>query len=399
MTDRYPDLLLPERARLFHIGIPKTGTTSVQRSANELRTELAEHGVHYPQGLGTAYNHRDAVMAALGRGWGGLPTPPMAVWADFRADVESAGDKRVWFGHELASEATDEQAGFFRSELGPDLHVVITLRHFAALLPSAWSEHVKLRSARRYDDWLHAVLDDPPDLTVTPTFHARNRQGELVRRWAKVLGPDHVTVIIVDKSDPDRLPRAFEGLLGLPAGLLDAQIEDNYEVNRSMSREEAELCRAVNEVVVPQMSSHEYLRLVRFGSALGMLREHSTAADTPIALPQWAAEAAAERSAVFAVQIAASGVRVVGDLDEFRAPYPAPTSDIDEVTAVPLDLAAQAVAGGVLKGMTIWREVYEHESHQIDRTRSRELLRIVWRRFTGGLRRRLGRAGARETGR
>ena len=55
---------LPERSRLLHIGLMKTGTTAVQRAANARRPMLLRHGVRYP---GTLYNHRQAALALMNR--------------------------------------------------------------------------------------------------------------------------------------------------------------------------------------------------------------------------------------------------------------------------------------------------------------------------------------------
>src|SRR5699024_7178771 len=57
-------LLLPERARLLHIGPMKTGTTSLQSAASKLRARLLAHGVRYP---GVTMNHRRAVGAFMNK--------------------------------------------------------------------------------------------------------------------------------------------------------------------------------------------------------------------------------------------------------------------------------------------------------------------------------------------
>ena len=51
------DLELPPRTRLFHIGIPKSGTTSLQVAAAAKRSELLRQGVLYP---GVKVNQRGA---------------------------------------------------------------------------------------------------------------------------------------------------------------------------------------------------------------------------------------------------------------------------------------------------------------------------------------------------
>lgn len=72
----------------------------------------------------------------------------------------------------------------------------------------------------------------------------RHQHARLVERWAAVVGPERLTVIVPDESDPDMLLRSFEGLLALPHGVLRRR---NWQENRSLSWDEVELVRRCNE--------------------------------------------------------------------------------------------------------------------------------------------------------
>lgn len=348
---------LPPRARLLHIGIPKTGTTALQQAAAAQREVLLSHGVRYP---GQRGNHREPVAALMQRhlGWRrGGSTPGRREWQALLAEIEADPDRRILLSHEFAAEADDATVRRFRDELGPRLHVVVTLRPLAALLPSAWQQHVKSGYRRPFDAWLRRVLADPPDLSTTPAFHRRNDQSAIVARWAAVVGPERVTVVVGDKARPRLLTDAFEDLLGLPRGLLHGAVEGGMRANRSLSAPEAELLRRVNAVIAGQeVDWRDYRALVRLGAVARLLERRTPAAgEARLSLPEWASARAAELGRAHAEAIGRAGVAVIGDLaalGEGAGPAdgpaqrpPAEGGGAPGPVQVPLDAAAELVAG------------------------------------------------------
>src|SRR5699024_11101302 len=149
--------LLPRGARLLHIGQPKTATTSLQLAAATRRDILRQHGVLYP---GTTVNHNAAVSALMGRmspAWGHAPT--LATWNSVRAEIDEDPRRRSLTSYGLIVQADDAAAERFSEELGDSLHVVITARSLAGLLPSAWQQYVKSGRVTPYTSWLATVLD------------------------------------------------------------------------------------------------------------------------------------------------------------------------------------------------------------------------------------------------
>lgn len=346
------DLELPPRARLFHIGIPKSGTTSLQAAARAARSELGSHGVLYP---GSDLNHRLAVLGFMGRRWGtpGSPVPPREHWDELMTEVEAESAHRVLISHEFASEADDETAAAFLAALGDRTHVVVTLRSPGALLPSAWQQYVKTGIDMTFDDWLAAVLADPPDTSVTRTFHRRNDQGGVVRRWAEAAGADRVTVVVLDRSRPRFLLDTFERLLGVPTGTLAEQDLGGFASNRGLTVLESELFRSFNQRVRPHGVGWDvFERVVRSG-ALARVMDLNEGGGERLAMPAWAATRAAALGRSYAETIAATGVRVVGDLATLGEEVPARDDDGAPPTHVPMDLAAEAMAG--MYSAAAWR--------------------------------------------
>lgn len=337
---------LPEGSRLLHIGIPKTGTTTLQRSAAYRRDSLLGHGVCYP---GNSLNHREAVSALMDRslGWKNSESTPAAkVWQRIEDEIKSSPASRALVSHEFACESTDEQARRFIEALGPSTQVVITLRGFADLLGSSWQQYVKAGYLKPYQTWLRQVLGEETELKTTPSFYQRNNQAEIVRRWVRVAGVGNVIVVIADKRKPDQLMNAFEDLLGVPRGLLTAPPAGGYAANRSLSMAEAELVRRINKVFREQdMTWDRYSDLMRHGLIARMQENRVPEPGEPLlTLPAWAARRALVRAREYADAIAATGCRVVGDLSALTAPVPT-VPRLPNVTSIPVGAAYEAIAG------------------------------------------------------
>ena len=342
---------LPAGTRLLHIGLPKTGTTSLQRGLALNRDALLAAGVCYP---GTAFNHRDQVAALMQRplGWRtrGAKLHDRGLWDRLMAQVrraESDGVRRSFISHEFCCESTDDQAARFVEELGADrIHVAVTLRGFAELLPSNWQQFVKAGYTKGFDRWLKDVLTPRPRQSTVKTFLRRNDQAAIVDRWVRLVGPDRVTVVIADKTRPAQLISAFESMLGLPAGATAARPVGGYVANRSLSSAETELVRRVNSVVHQQ--GYDWLRytqLIRHG-VIARMQECRSPGETEakVVLPEWAAEAAAQRAEQYTRAIAESGCRVIGELSTLTAAVSS-VPRVPDVDRVPIEAAVEAVSG------------------------------------------------------
>lgn len=337
---------LPEGTRLLHIGIPKTGTTNLQRSAAYRRQQLLANGVCYP---GSSLNHREAVSALMDRslGWkNSESTPAFRIWKRIEDEVKRSPASRALISHEFACESTDEQARRFVDALSPNAHVVITLRGFADLLGSSWQQYVKAGYLKPYRTWLQQVLGDQKKRKTTPTFYQRNDQAAIVQRWVRVAGVENVTVVIADKRNPDQLINAFEDLLDVPRGLLTALPAGGYAANRSLSMPEAELVRRVNKIFREQnMTWDRYSDLMRHGLIARMQENRRPGPDEPLlTLPAWAAKKALVQAQKYVDAIDAIGCRVVGDLSALTMPVPT-VPRLPDITSIPADAAYEAIAG------------------------------------------------------
>ena len=338
-------LVLPEGTRLIHIGPPKTGTTALQGAFHAARAAAEAQGVHY---AGRHRHSMSAIQAVLGRTgfFTAAGPPPIKHWHNLAREIRRSSAKRVVLSSEFFADATPESIHTVVDDLGPEqVHVVVTLRPLARILPSQWQQYVQSNLRVSFDDWLDAMLNQEQK-KITPSFWHRHRHDRLIARWADVVGRDRVTVVALDDNDHDFVLRAFERLTGLAAGTL-IPVPDT--ANRSLTMPEAEAVRAFNIAFRNEgLGRPLHARIMNFGAARYMRRLEPPADEMRVEPPQWALDKAGVVAREMVDAIAASGVRVVGDLEPLAAvPKSRLTGDRQPPIAIPPAVAA-SMAMGVL---------------------------------------------------
>jgi hypothetical protein len=352
---------VPPNAVLVHIGPHKTGTTTLQGAFHASRAALAKHGVRY---AGPGRHPMLAVLALTETpGRRGDPPPSRELWDELVGEVRAASGERVVVSSEFFADASPDVVEQVVDDLGRDrVHVVVTLRPLARILPSQWQQYVQNGLFVTWADWLDRTLakayngDAFAEIKPTPSFWNRHSHGDLVDRWAAVVGPENVTVVVLDESDREMLLRAFESLLDVPSATL---APDPDLTNRSLTAGEVELVRLLNEEFTRRnWNDALYGRFVRAGVAKKLLGLRRPDEDEPVVtMPRWGLERAADIGARAADQIRGSGVRVVGDLATLSELPPAVGPDrpppLDP--PIPASAAAIAVIGSILAGRkAVW---------------------------------------------
>ncbi len=342
--------VVPAGGILLHIGVHKSGTTAIQAAFENARPSLAQFGVVYP---GEQQAHRAIASSAMGRplGWRttGALKPDASAWNDFVRTAHSYSGITVC-SSEFFAESDDRTAAAIVERVGLDrIHVVLTLRNLGRILPSAWQQMLKSGFEMDYSRWLTDILVTPPEQMhpKSTTFWIRHRHGDVVRRWTELVGPERLTVIVVDDQDREAIYSSFEQLLGMPVGaLLEYRDLSN---NRSMTAPEAELIRALNVAVGGGKGWKPYSQQ-QHDSMIKAITEgrQAPAGEARLLTPQWALDIAAELAREDVNTIRALGVRVIGDLDLLAEHLTSPDEMAESNTdTIPVDAAVAAILGAM----------------------------------------------------
>lgn len=336
---------LPEGAVLLHIGPYKTGSTAIQQALFDQRDVLAEHGVLYPGRWRRLFREGHALMQWSPRG---RPVPPVSVWDDFAAGIRARPDVRICLSTEDFGRIRNaDRNRKLVDDLGAErLHVIAVARSYHRLMPSHWQERVKSHERRSYDEWLRELLEGDDSLEVHRSFWTSHDVEYMTSRWLDVLPPDRFTLVVTDDSDRDLLPRTFEQMLGLPAGLLTPA----QSTNASLSMNAVEMLRRVNrEFDERGWPDRDYVRLIQEGMVKELQSTGRSPGDVAVpALPGWARPLVADRSKRRVETIAGLGIHVVGDPACLLLPDE-PAADPDDLgpDRISVEAAALAVSGVV----------------------------------------------------
>ena len=354
---------MASNGRVFlHIGEPKTGTTFLQQVMWGNRRELAAQGLVLP-----GHHAQDHFRASQDlRGIEKLPTDPAGSWTgewDILATQARQAAQLAVISHELFCAADEEQAARAVGSLQPaEVHVVLTVRDMASLLPAEWQETVKHRNALGWADWLGDVIDREsvhPDRRQFWFWRVHDTLA-LLDLWAQHVPPSRVHVITMPPPNAGTgvLWERFAGLLGIDPSAADLT---RARPNASLGMPEIEFLRRLNEKLPDEVPDWFYMWTVKEGVA------HRALADRPrlgrLVLPADREAWAKEQAEALIAGLADSGYQVIGDLDELR-PRPASAPGAagaqqppDQVLDAAVDAAAALVVnqyhrehGGAPKG-------------------------------------------------
>ena len=330
-------------AIVLHIGVHKTGSTSLQATLDAARKALQSHDVLYPAtGQGAA--HHQAAWAVTGRTFGfgeEARKPDAKAWSRLVKESRKY-NHRVIISSEFFGRMRAARVRELADRLGPDrLHVFFAVRPLVDLLPSSWQQYLKSGLTNTYQDWLQQMLLTESS-TVTPGFWARADFAALVKRWTAVLPPERITAVFLDPSDRDLLFNTTAALLDLPTQFL-AQYRTGGPSNRSLTAPEAELVRQTNLLVRDSFGWNDYADKIRQGAVKTIVETRAVPPDEQrIATPSWAIDLAIRRQAKDHRVLTRSGIQLVGDPGILLQPRTG--SPAVDVTEIPADLAGLGVA-------------------------------------------------------
>jgi hypothetical protein len=299
-----------------HIGEPKTGTTFLQDALWANRARLAAAGLQLP-----GYSDRDHSRAS--RDLRETPRPasdPADPWTgewDVLAGQALCARDRAVISNELLAASSPQQAErAVCSLLRAEVHVVVTVRNFAAFLPAEWQEAVKCRGTAGWEAWLDAVIaaEGAADRRRRSWFWRVHDTLALLDMWSRHIPPDQVHVVTVPhQASGSLLWTRFAAAMEIDPGGCDVT---RGRRNSSLGYAETEFLRRMNEALPADMPDWFYAREIKQILAHGVLsdRPHHARLVLPPSHVAWAAEQA---------EILLAGLRdakydIVGDLADLR---------------------------------------------------------------------------------
>ena len=238
-------------ALTLHIGMGKTGTTSLQAFLDRNRARLADRGWLYPRSIGRTRHAQfglwirpdDELAGAIGdRRPGSRPYDDVAhlrreVPRRLLEEIDRTGLRRVLISDEAlyaASEPSLERLRRFADEHASEVRLVCYLRRQDDLLVSHYQQVVKVRATRTL-----AARVAERDLSPTYDYHHR------LLTWLRIVDPDE---LVVRRFEPGRFRNGslYDDFveaagLGIPTDDLPPRNR-----NESLDAESVELLRLLN---------------------------------------------------------------------------------------------------------------------------------------------------------
>jgi hypothetical protein len=365
--------------RVFlHIGLPKTGTTYLQRALWLNKDALAAAGLLLP-----GRHQRRHLLAALDI----LEDPTLeerpgdtgSPWEDLVEEVLAwPGDALVtheFFGSASAPQARRAVDSFQDAEV----HLILTVRDMVELGISRWQEWVRNGGHRTIDKY---PPRGPYDLHGTWGWGSFDL-GDVLDRWGSAVPHEHTHVLPMSPgaADPtDLLTRLLStvGYAGVPV-----EIPQQY-ANTSLGIVETELLRRVNPLLTGFTSAADRGTWIR--GYLASPRVMATSGEKMRPSPKSLAELVRRGERAVAM-LRTGGYDVVGDLDLLtpadvsRRRHPSEVTDAEQ-----LDSAVRVIAAllGQVRAVTRERNALVKENTML-KERDEPGPRVSVTRFAKGV--------------
>jgi len=320
--DRYlsaRDSGVPGSRRIYvHIGEPKTGTSFFQHALWSNRARLAAQGIVLP-----GYSHGGHARASQDLRevqWrAGDPADPWTgEWDVLTSQALRAPDAAV-ISNELLAACNPRQADRAVRSLHPaEVHIVVTVRDFATLLPAEWQETVKCRGTVPWEQWLDGVIDaaTDPDRRRRLWFWTVHDTLAILRLWSRDIPSDQVHVITLPpQGATSELWLRFASVLGIGSSTIDLP---RHRENPSLGLVEAEFLRRLNEVLPDRVPKWFYTWNIKRILASDVLSARPPQAR--LVLPPGQQAWAREQSEILVAGLRGSKYHIVGDLGDLLPP-------------------------------------------------------------------------------
>jgi hypothetical protein len=334
----------------LHVGLPKTGTSTIQGALDSRVAALRAAGVLYPGSRHRA--QRIAAYDLLGQRVRGDDAD--IVPGAFRRlvdEVVAYDGPRVLISDEELGMARPRHVRRVVRLLGADdVHVVVSVRDLARTVVSAWQQNVMGGSTTSWGEFIAAVRDPDaagPAVPDATAFWLRHDVLRVLDAWGAMVPLDRIRVVTVPPPGTDGrcLLDRFAEATGLPTDLWDGP--QPRRLNVSLGAAEGEVVRRLNAVVGPLLNQEQH----RFVVEQGLRPRLAVARSRPLRLPGADLAWAVGEAEGLVEQLRQRAVHVVGDLADLVPDHRvAVDRPFDQVTDAELREAAEAALAALAVG-------------------------------------------------
>ena len=293
----------------LHIGAMKTGTSYLQGVLAANAGTLREAGVLVAPNRSAPVHD---VVNFTARGKAHLRSVRGA-WAGLVDMARSFEGRGTVLSHEFLSLQGPVTVDRLLASLdGLDVHVVLTVRDAAAVLPAQWQTAARNRGTLTWPEYAAAARDEATK-PRSHTFLHSQRIGKMIRIWRNRVGIENLHVVTVPRpgAPRDELWNRFAGVLGVdPAAAPVLEVPSNPSAGYATAHL---LCLVHREAARAGLPGSESQRLAVFiaHEAASRRAEEPT---PPLDLPTLEFSAAWNREMIRVID--RSKVAVVGDLKD-----------------------------------------------------------------------------------
>lgn len=340
----------------LHIGMMKSGTTYLQELCELNRDVLADSGVLWPTSSG-GIRYR-AIRDLLGRT--AKAHDDTAAWHVLARQVRQHRGDVVLSNELLAALNVRNIKRLTNAFSTAELHVVITARDLARVMPSHWQSTVKMGKAHTWSTFASSVCADLSsaergELKVESTgedstgagrihdwFWRRHDVVSIMAKWQSSVPAERMTLVTVPPSgsDQETVARRFGSVIGVDLTALPQPASGG---NLSLGAHSAELLRRLNEQMPDADRAERKYGLG--GAVLGARAD----LEPKFALSQAQQDWVRERAQRMIDGIEHSGVRVEGELADLIPARQPPAGAVDPADTSDTELLQ--VASHALIGM------------------------------------------------
>lgn len=321
----------------LHVGLPKTGTTTLQAELEQRGHALVRAGVLFPGGRHHA--QRLAAYDLLGqRVRGDDPGDVPGAFRRLVAEMDAfTGRSIVVSEEELGLARPRHVRRLARSLKGHRLFVIVTVRDLARTLVSAWQQSVVMGGTCSWQSFIEAARD-PGRRSQGIAFWLRHDILRVLDAWGCEVPPERIRLVTVPPSGApsETLLLRFASAAELPPGIWAGGATLR---NTSFDAAALEVLRRLNEKVLGPLTQGQYRHVVEQAIRPGL----GSSGSRPLVLPPEHLGWARQRSVELVAELERRGHPVYGDLEDLLpAQQPVSTPAPDDLTDAELLAAAEA---------------------------------------------------------